>query len=166
MRTCNMNPIPFIEDTLCANSRKTMKMESLESGLVRVQNVKLPDNFPNCDLNDDGTVPFFCGFNPGRGQPRRWGTCPFGDASLDEFPQELQCYIDCTNSLGRYTDNVCTEGSAYVNFAQIRWSWRGRAPPSSVSTDVRRVRPAGGRGRGLHPQRQSAAPGLRGTLRL
>jgi hypothetical protein len=123
-----MNPVPFIEDTLCANSRNSMKMEGLESGLVRIQNVKLPDNFPNCDLNDDGTVPFFCSFNPGGGQPRRWGTCPFGDVALDEFPQELGCYIDCTNSLGRYTDNVCTEGSAYLNFAQITVELAGPGP--------------------------------------
>jgi len=128
MRTCNMNPVPFIEDTLCANSRNSMKMESLESGLVRLQNVRLPDIYPNCDLNDDGTVPFFCSFNPGGGAPRRWGICPFGDVSLSPFPQELQCYIDCTNSLGRYTDNVCTEGSAYINFAQITVELAGPGP--------------------------------------
>ncbi|HZN92658.1 MAG TPA: hypothetical protein VFB81_08125 [Myxococcales bacterium] len=128
MRTCNMNPVPFIEDTLCANSRSSMKMESLESTLVRVRNVKLPDTYVNCDHNDDGTVPFFCSFNPGGGQPRRWGTCPFGDASLDEFPQELQCYINCTNSLAQYTDAVCTEGSAYLNFAQITVELAGPGP--------------------------------------
>ena len=60
-RTCGQDnaATPFLTDSLCGHNRRNMKMESLESALVRVRRVRFPQKFQNCDFNANGQVPFF-----------------------------------------------------------------------------------------------------------
>ena len=63
LRTCALaNQFsPFVTDELCAYSNSNVKVESLESALVKVKNVTLPRAMvASCDLNGNGEIPFFC----------------------------------------------------------------------------------------------------------
>jgi hypothetical protein len=152
MRTCGMST-PFIQDSLCGHQRANLKLESLESGLVRLRNAKLPDTFANCDFDGNGEVPFFCDFNPGGGQPRRWGTCgTFTDPDVNTVEgRETRCYIDCTIGLGQFLDRTCSEGSTLAGFGQLALEMAGPGPawagfddtvPSRIETVTVRNTPA------------------------
>ncbi|MDQ3266791.1 MAG: hypothetical protein M3Y59_24590 [Myxococcota bacterium] len=126
LRTCGLGA-PYITDTLCANSRRNLKMESLESTLVRISHAKLPTAYAACDRNADGKVEFFCDYRDDFTGERLWGQCPFGPPS-GPAAEETQCYIDCTNSLGQYQQTVCTERTAYSNFGQLTVELAGIGP--------------------------------------
>ena len=73
-------------------------MESLESGVVRVRNVRLPTVFRNCDFNSDGAVPFFCEGKDALGL-WAWGNCDISGGP-DPDAAERACHIECVTSQG------------------------------------------------------------------
>jgi hypothetical protein len=115
LRMCGLddNSNPFLTDTLCGHSRTNLKMESLESSLVRIRNVRFPRVFANCDLNGNGHVPLFC---ESRQNGRWiWGSCTSEDPEADE----RQCNIDCTVGQGDYRTRLCSERTNYLATGQF-----------------------------------------------
>ncbi len=114
-RYCGMDNVvtPYVTDSLCGYSYGNMKMESLESALVKLRRVRFPQAFKNCDLNGDGTVPFFC---PGIGGTE-FTFCGEDDPAETE---ERRCNIDCTVGLGEeYAGKICSERTTYNSFGQF-----------------------------------------------
>ncbi|HEV8325261.1 MAG TPA: hypothetical protein VG389_26860, partial [Myxococcota bacterium] len=73
-------------------------MEAYEASLVTVTGVYTPDEFRDCDLNDDGTVEI-CFF---------FSNCvPGSNEDLED-----QCAFDCQNTPG------CSDRTAYLTFGQ------------------------------------------------
>lgn len=125
-RICGLDnqAVPFLTDSLCGHNRRNLKLESVESGLVTVKQVRFPEAFSSCDKNADGEVPFFCeGTVNGVWQ---WQDCDFEtDVPAPDAP-EMQCLIDCVIS-GTAKDkdgNVlfsgkrCSERATYDGFGQ------------------------------------------------
>jgi len=124
-RTCNLDTTLFLTDALCGHNKVSMKMESLESGLVKLRNVKFPEVFKNCDFNSSGQVPFFCETKPG--STWFWGSC--GDpVTPDPDLPERQCNIDCTIGLNAFANRICSEESTYRNFGQFVVELPGPGP--------------------------------------
>jgi hypothetical protein len=99
-------------DALCGGFNNTnMKLESLESELVKVRHVRFPSVFQNCDLNGDGSVPFFCSTNSGTNSV--WNYC--GNAAPPDM-NEVTCNINCTTGVG---GTVCSERNQYTGFGQF-----------------------------------------------
>ncbi|HEY0092960.1 MAG TPA: hypothetical protein VGB96_01495, partial [Archangium sp.] len=95
-------------DALCGGFNNTnMKLESLESGLVKVRHVRFPSVFKNCDLNGNGSVPFFCSTSTG------WSYC--GSPAPAEV-NEVTCNINCTTGVG---GTLCSERNQYSGFGQF-----------------------------------------------
>lgn len=119
-RTCGWddNPSPFLTDALCGHNRRNLKMESLESGLVVVKNVRFPEVFENCDVNGDGTVPFFCESKDQNNQ-WVWASCDFTNVEPDEERQERECHQNCVIGMGAHVGQVCSELSTFVGFGQF-----------------------------------------------
>jgi hypothetical protein len=108
----------FLTDELCGHNRRNLKMESLESGLVSLKNVRLPEVFAQCDVNGDVTVPFFCEQkDPALGW--LWGSCAFGEVEPPIDQQERQCHQDCVFGTGPFQNQRCAEKSTFVGFGQF-----------------------------------------------
>jgi hypothetical protein len=114
---------PFVTDALCGYSYGNMKMESLESALVKLRRVRFPQVFKSCDTNGNATVPFFC---PGAsGAP--FTSC-FEDSPNDTDANERQCNIDCTVGLGEFAGKICSERTTYNGFGQFVVELSGPGP--------------------------------------
>ena len=109
---------PYITDQLCGHNKTNMKMESLESALVRLPAVRFPTDFFNCDFNSNGTVPFFCEHT--QSAPTFWGNCNFGgEFEPPADAMERQCTSDCVTAQGMWTGKVCSERSTFTGFGQF-----------------------------------------------
>ena len=121
MRICggdNTASPPYLTDQLCGHNKRNLKMESLESALVKVRNVRFPNKFVNCDANSDGSVPFFCEQKDQAGN-WAWGTCSFDAPEPETDRVERQCNQDCVISTGPYDGTVCAEESTFIGFGQF-----------------------------------------------
>lgn len=120
----NVGGTPFITDALCGMSSSNLKLESLESALVRVRGITLPKRFVNCDLNGDGTLPCFSNHSDRiqGGTVYSWGNCNFTDITAIEAPNDIaerECVQNCVLGRGPDADmGQCTEGATYTNFGQ------------------------------------------------
>ncbi len=127
-RLCGLddsNP-PFVTDALCGMSSTNLKLESLESSLVRVKGVRFPKRFVNCDYNGDGTVPFFCNRSDRDEQNRTiysWGNCDFNVPPAPEAPNdtaERTCLQNCVLNRGENRhDGFCSEKATFDGFGQF-----------------------------------------------
>lgn len=108
---------PFLTDSLCGHNRRNLKMESLESGLVKVRNVRFPQVFTNCDKNGDGTVPFYCESKNADGT-WQWQDCDFTTDAPQPDAAEMQCNIDCVIGQGEFANKRCSERSTFEGFGQ------------------------------------------------
>ncbi len=110
---------PAGRDQLCGQDRRNMKLESLESSLVKVRALRFPRTFVDCDFDADGTVPFFCeGFDT-TGGFTGWGTCAQGEFETENVIKERQCNIDCTMGINGQFDTRCSEGATFLGFGQF-----------------------------------------------
>lgn len=117
-RTCGADNIatPFITDALCGHNTRNVKMESLESALVRARRVRFPTRFVNCDFNGNGAVPFFCNDSTG-GQ--HWDDCDFSGAVEPEADRiERTCNQDCVIGMNEHNNVVCSEQATFRGFGQ------------------------------------------------
>lgn len=119
-RTCGWDDVaePFLTDQLCGHNRRNMKMESLESGLVQIRNVRFPRAFENCDFNGDGTVPFYCESRDQDGN-WNWASCDFENVEPDAERAERLCTQDCVLGAGKHLGAVCSELSTFRGFGQF-----------------------------------------------
>lgn len=119
-RTCGWddNAAPFLTDSLCGHNRRNLKMESLESGLVTVKNVRFPQVWDDCDFSGDGTVPFFCESKDQNGQ-WVWASCDFTNVEPDEERQERECHQNCVIGMGDHAGQVCSELATFIGFGQF-----------------------------------------------
>ncbi|HEX8698096.1 MAG TPA: hypothetical protein VF815_04620, partial [Myxococcaceae bacterium] len=124
-RHCGLDNVvnPYVTDALCGYSYGNMKMESMESSLVKLRRVRMPQVFRTCDANGNNTVPFFC---PGQGGGA-WTTC-FEDPPNDPDVPERQCAINCTVGLGEYAGKICAERTQYTGFGQYVVEMAGPGP--------------------------------------
>ncbi len=114
-RTCGQDNVlaPYLTDALCGHNRRNMKMESLESGLVRARRVSFPKRFADCDFNGDGTVPFFCENPPSNS----WSLC--GDTETAAETTERTCNQECTLGIGQFAGERCSERTNFEGFGQF-----------------------------------------------
>ncbi|XXF75823.1 hypothetical protein P2318_22545 [Myxococcaceae bacterium GXIMD 01537] len=111
MRTCGLGSQADGVDPLCGYDYGNQKMESLESGLVRMRNVLFPSIIKSCDFNGDNTVPFFCPKSGG------WGAC--GDNETPNEAAERKCNADCTIGIGEFAGKVCSEKTSFTGYGQF-----------------------------------------------
>jgi hypothetical protein len=139
-RICGLDnaQVPFITDVLCGMSTSNLKMESLESGLVKIRGVKMPDRFTNCDFNGDGVVPFFCNRTVTDEQGNSsatWGNCDFSTPPAPELANdaaERTCLQNCVLSRGADADvGVCSEASTFEGFGQYVVEMAASGPASA-----------------------------------
>lgn len=131
--------VTYLTDSLCGHNRRNLKLESLESGLVRVKNVRFPEKFVACDFNGDKSVPFYCESRSctpddlGRTQ-WEWADCNFeAPAKCDPADPtseacERQCNIDCTLAQGEHAGTRCSEKTTYEGFGQYVVELPGPGP--------------------------------------
>jgi hypothetical protein len=106
--------LPYLTDILCGQNKRNLKLESNESGMVRVRGVRFPTTFKNCDLNGDGTVPFYCE-NPTDGS---WGSCgPASEETANDTAERL-CVQECVLATGPYDGVVCAEQATFTGYGQ------------------------------------------------
>ncbi|PTL77413.1 hypothetical protein [Vitiosangium sp. GDMCC 1.1324] len=117
---------PQSVDTLCGYYNSNLKLESMESALVKLRRVRFPKFFKDCDLNGDGKVPFFCSSSGA------WTFCGT-TAPLDN--NEVQCNIECTIGTGPYLNSVCTERTQYNSFGQFVVEMAGPGPRAAGLDD-------------------------------
>ncbi len=121
-RTCGAENVfpPFLTDQLCGHNRRNLKMESLESGLVKLRNVRFPEAFTNCDFNADFSVPFFCDTKP-PGENWQWGSCSFPPSPPEPPADTIErvCNSDCVIGTGAWAGKVCSERTTFVGFGQF-----------------------------------------------
>jgi|APLak6261679142_1056127.scaffolds.fasta_scaffold00021_21 hypothetical protein len=119
MRTCGQDnaAVPFLTDALCGHNRRNMKMESLESGLVRLRRIRFPQKFVNCDFNANGSVPFFCETKPANAD-WQWSTCSFDAPEPEVDRVERECNQNCVIGLGDQAGVICSEESTFKGFGQ------------------------------------------------
>lgn len=118
-RTCgwdNAAP-PFLTDQLCGQNRRNLKMESLESGLVKLTQLRFPDEFVNCDFDANGSVPFFCEQRDQDGN-WFWGSCAFGEVEPENDRLERECTQSCVLGVGDHWGKVCSEERTFTGFGQ------------------------------------------------
>jgi len=113
----NKPPPVFLTDQLCGHNRRNLKMESLESALVRLSRIRFPTLFKNCDLNADNSVPFFCEQKDPQGT-WIWGSCAFGETESPADQAERECNQNCVVGVG-IGDEVCTEAATFQGFGQF-----------------------------------------------
>jgi hypothetical protein len=113
-RTCGMDNAfnPFLTDQLCGHNRRNLKMESLESALVKVRRVKMPKVFKSCDFNGDNRLPNYCE------SPNPWDWRACGDTESPSERAERECVIACATARGEFTGTICSESSGFVGFGQ------------------------------------------------
>ncbi len=133
LRTCGLNNTleSSTVDSLCGYYTSNLKLESLESGLVKVRRVRFPELFVSCDspaLGGDGNgqVPFFCQ------KSRAWSYC--GNEPPADMA-EVQCNIDCTTGQGPYANTRCSERTNYTGFGQFVVELAGPGPEGSGLDD-------------------------------
>jgi hypothetical protein len=117
-RTCGQDnaAAPFLTDSLCGHNRRNMKMESLESGLVKLRRVRFPQRFINCDANANGSVPFFCETTvDGVWQ---WSTCSFDAPEPEADRVERVCHMNCVVGMGDQAGVICSEEATFKGFGQ------------------------------------------------
>jgi hypothetical protein len=128
-RICGMDDTvkPFLTDALCGHNRRNLKMESLESSLVKVRNVKMPQLMVNCDFNGNGSTPFFCESRAPDGT-WIWTTCNFDGPEAAEDKVERECAQSCVvgnayrnpqRNIAIAEGEVCAEESTYNGFGQF-----------------------------------------------
>src|SRR6218665_1993609 len=129
LRHCFLDDVrdPFITDVLCGYNNKNLKMESLESGLVKLSQVRFPKVFKTCDLNGDANVPSFCQTKDSAGN-WIWGNCDTSNPSVDPDAAERQCNANCTTGSGEFTNTVCAERTQYTGFGQFVVEMAGPGP--------------------------------------
>lgn len=115
-RICGQDNLPeiYFSDALCGQNRRNLKMESLESGLVRLRRVRFPKRFQNCDFNANGSVPFFCD----NAQGRIWDTCSFDAPEPEADRIERTCHHDCVIGMGENAGTICSEQATFRGFGQ------------------------------------------------
>ncbi|MBX5481775.1 MAG: hypothetical protein IRZ16_08025 [Myxococcaceae bacterium] len=127
-------PEPFLTDILCGHNRRNMKIESLESALVRVSNVRFSDTFRNCDFDGDGEVPFFCEQKDAFGN-WVWGECGAFDGQPSQLTEtqraELACNIECVTGQGDDAHTLCSEQATFVGFGQFIIELAGPGPAAA-----------------------------------
>lgn len=118
-RTCGQDnaATPFLTDALCGHNRRNMKMESLESALVKLRRIRFPKKFVNCDFNANGSVPFFCETKP-QGADWQWDTCSFDAPEPDADKIERVCNQNCVIGMGDQAGQICSEESTFLGFGQ------------------------------------------------
>jgi hypothetical protein len=133
LRTCGLaNTLESATvDSLCGYFNSNLKIESLESGLVKLRRVRFPQVFKSCDSpdaggNGNGEVPFFCQ------KSRAWSFC--GNEPPAEMA-EVQCNIDCTVGQGAYANTLCSERTNYNGFGQFVVEMAGPGPEGSGLDD-------------------------------
>jgi hypothetical protein len=133
LRHCGLqdNLAPGAVDRLCGYYTDNMKMESLESGLVKVRHVRFPQVFKSCDTDGNGEVTFFCS---SKGVWTYCGTTAPTDMS------EVQCNIDCTTGAGPYQNTVCSERGNYTGFGQFVIELAGPGPREAGLDDALKQR--------------------------
>lgn len=125
-RTCGQDNLQdiYFADALCGQNRRNLKLESLESGLVRLRRVRFPKRFQNCDFNANGSVPFFCD----NAQGRIWDTCSFGAPEPEADRIERVCHHDCVIGMGENAGTICSEQSTFRGFGQYVVEMAGPGP--------------------------------------
>lgn len=115
LRHCGLDDqlTPFVTDTVCGHNRRNLKMESLESRLVKLRRVRMPQTFKSCDFDGNGEVPFFCETTVDGEWV--WSGCAFPPPAVDPEATERECHIECVNGSGP----LCTERTAFRNFGQF-----------------------------------------------
>jgi hypothetical protein len=133
MRHCGMDNqvVPYVTDALCGYSYASMKLESLESALVKLRRVRMPEVFKSCDANGNNTVPFFCP-GPSGGA---WTACA-EDTPGDTDVPERQCAINCIVGLGEFAGKLCAERTQYTGFGQFVVEMPGPGPREAGLDDV------------------------------
>lgn len=153
LRMCGLDQSPFVTDALCGHNRRNLKLESLESSLVRARGLKMPQEFDDCDLDGNDEVPFFCetiipsdppvacqsntdcptsscdrtlGVCGGWG----WSDCAFGSGPPE--PQisidERGCNIACVTSKGEHAGRRCSERATFRTYGQFVAEMPGPGP--------------------------------------
>lgn len=124
LRHCGLDDqlTPFVTDTVCGHNRRNLKMESMESRLVKLRRVRMPQTFKSCDFDGNGEVPFFCETTVDGEWV--WSGCAFPPPPVDPEASERQCHIDCINGSGP----LCTERTAFRNFGQFVVELPGAGP--------------------------------------
>ncbi len=119
-RVCGMDDTvaPFLTDALCGHNKRNLKMESVESGLVRLNNVRFPTEWDNCDFNADGQVPFFCESKDPDGN-WIWTSCAFNSVEPDNDRKERECHQACVIGTGVHDGKICAEESTFKGFGQF-----------------------------------------------
>lgn len=136
LRHCGLDNTlaPFVTDTTCGHNRRNMKMESLESGLVKLRRVRFPQVFKNCDFDGDGQVPFFCETTVDG--VWTWAGCAFPPPAVDPDAEERACNIQCTTGSGAYRNTVCTEKAQFTGFGQFVVELAGPGPREAGLDDA------------------------------
>lgn len=142
LRICGLGTDPYGTDGLCAYSYGSMKIESLESALVKLKNVRFPTVFKSCDLNGDGTVTSFCT------KSGNWVAC--GDETANDTA-ERQCNVECVTGSGSMAGKVCAERTTFNGFGQfpVEMAGPGRAEvllDNSLPSRLSNVSVASGKG--------------------
>jgi hypothetical protein len=129
LRHCFLDNVlaPFITDVLCGYNTRNLKLESLESGLVKLRRVRFPQVFKNCDLNGNGEVPFFCQTKDAAGNWIYGGCSPTPPNPDPDIP-ERQCNVECTTGSGPFLNTVCSERAQYNSFGQFVVEMAGPGP--------------------------------------
>ncbi|HEX5752078.1 MAG TPA: hypothetical protein VFZ09_38035 [Archangium sp.] len=136
LRHCGLDNTlaPFVTDTTCGQNRRNMKLESMESGLVKLRRVRFPQVFKNCDFNGDGQVPMFCETTVDG--VWTWAGCAFPPPAVDPDAEERQCSIDCTTSGGAYQNLRCSEKAQFTSFGQFVVELAGPGPREAGLDDT------------------------------
>ncbi len=108
---------PFLTDQSCGHNRRNLKMESLESGLVKLRNARFPQQFVNCDFDSSGSVPFFCETKTPDGV-WVWSTCNFDGPEAEADRIERECFQNCVMGMGDQQNIICSELSNFTGFGQ------------------------------------------------
>jgi hypothetical protein len=108
-------------DKLCAFYTDNMKLESLESALVKVHHVRFPEVFTGCDKDGNGEVTMFCS------RSRQWTYCSTSEPPKTEM-DEVTCNIACTTGTGAFQNKVCSERTSYNGFGQFVIELPGPGP--------------------------------------
>ncbi len=129
-RICGLrNATSDVTDVLCGGyTNNSMKLESLESTLVKIRNVRMPDTFAKCDLNGNGEVTFFCVSGGAFG--------PCADSVPENDKLEAACNIQCTTATGPYAGTRCTDDTSYEGFGQFVVELAGPGPREAVLDDA------------------------------
>ncbi|MGC4113714.1 MAG: hypothetical protein QM765_03445 [Myxococcales bacterium] len=107
-------------DVLFAYSNTNQEVESLESAIVKLSNVKPATNYVNCDSNGNSNIPPFRWASQAdihgcfiQGGSSEWLCDPNGDDTAD-----CECNRDCITGGGAYSEEVCAEMNTFKTYGQ------------------------------------------------